>query len=52
MIPHQAGLRHLTAQPAFAPAHDPPGFDRAAYHPQLNAQIAAFLEPQRHVPGW
>jgi predicted dienelactone hydrolase len=38
--------------PAFAPAHDPPGFDRAAYHPQLNAQIAAFLEPQRHVPGW
>ncbi|MFO0093771.1 MAG: alpha/beta hydrolase family protein, partial [Gemmatimonadaceae bacterium] len=37
--------------PAFAPAHDPPGFDRAAYHPQLNAQIAAFLEPRRHVPG-
>ena len=31
--------------PAFPPAHDPPGFDRATYHGQLNRQIAAFLEP-------
>ncbi|MCA2988542.1 MAG: alpha/beta hydrolase [Gemmatimonas sp.] len=39
------------ASPAFAPAHDPPGFDRAAYHPQLNAQIGAFLEPLQRPPS-
>lgn len=31
--------------PAFPPAHDPPGFDRATYHGHLNRQIADFLEP-------
>lgn len=33
------------ATPGFPPAHDPPGFDRVAYHPQLNAEIATFLHP-------
>jgi len=28
--------------PGFAPAMDPPGFDRATYHAQLNAQIVNF----------
>lgn len=37
--------------PAFAPAHDPPGFDRAAYHQRLNAQIGAFLEPLQRLPS-
>jgi predicted dienelactone hydrolase len=31
------------AAPAFAPAHDPPGFDRAAFHEELNAEVLAFL---------
>ncbi|MBX9856998.1 MAG: hypothetical protein K2Y26_15835 [Gemmatimonadaceae bacterium] len=30
------------AVPGFAPAIDPPGFDRAAFHPQLNEQIVRF----------
>lgn len=30
------------AVPGFAPAIDPPGFDRAAFHPQLNDQIVQF----------
>lgn len=30
-------------RPDFPPAHDPPGFDRAAYQPHLNAQLAAFF---------
>lgn len=29
--------------PAFPPSQDPPGFDRAAYLPQLDAEIVAFL---------
>lgn len=31
------------ALPGFAPAHDPPGFDRAAYQPVLHHEILAFL---------
>ncbi len=30
------------AVPGFAPAIDPPGFDRAAFHPQLNDQVVRF----------
>lgn len=30
--------------PGFAPATDPPGFDRAAYHEQLNAELVAFAQ--------
>ena len=33
----------LAQQPGFAPAHDPPGFDRAAYQAQLAAELAASL---------
>jgi hypothetical protein len=29
--------------PAFPPSQDPPGFDRAALHPLLNAEILTFL---------
>jgi hypothetical protein len=28
---------------ALPPGQDPPGFDRAAYQPQLNAEVVAFL---------
>jgi hypothetical protein len=47
-----AGAGHFSFQtpfppemvtPAFAPPHDPPGFDRAAFEPALNAEIEAFL---------
>jgi len=31
------------ARPGFAPAQDPPGFERAAYHERLSAEIIAFL---------
>ena len=31
------------AQPGFAPAHDPPGFDRVAYQAQLAGELTAFL---------
>jgi predicted dienelactone hydrolase len=30
-------------QPSFLPAHDPPGFDRAAYQPRLAADVLRFL---------
>lgn len=29
--------------PDFPPSQDPPGFDRAAYEPRLNAEVAEFL---------
>ena len=29
--------------PAFPPSQDPPGFDRAAFHEELNAEVLAFL---------
>lgn len=29
--------------PAFIPAHDPPGFDRAHFHKTLNAEVLDFL---------
>ncbi len=32
----------------FAPSQDPPGFDRAAFHAELHAEVEAFL---RHVLG-
>lgn len=32
--------------PDFPPSQDPPDFDRVAYHPQLNAQILAFLQTE------
>lgn len=38
------------AGPAFPPAHDPPGFDRAAYHAQLHAEVLAFLR-EALAPG-
>ena len=28
----------------FPPAHDPPGFDRAAFLPTMNAEVTAFLK--------
>jgi predicted dienelactone hydrolase len=31
------------ARPEFAPSQDPPGFDRAAYQPVLQAEVLAFL---------
>lgn len=31
-------------QPGFLPAHDPPGFDRAAFQPELFAIVTAFLQ--------
>ena len=31
------------SRPDFEPSQDPPGFDRAAYHDVLNAEIEAFL---------
>ena len=33
-------------RPGFAPAHDPPGFDRATYQAQLLPELAAFLRAQ------
>ncbi|ACY18294.1 alpha/beta hydrolase family protein [Haliangium ochraceum] len=33
----------LLQRPGFPPAHDPEGFDRAAYEPALAAEIIAFL---------
>lgn len=32
--------------PDFPPSQDPPGFDRTAYHAQMNAQILAFLQTE------
>ena len=32
--------------PAFPPSQDPPGFDRARFQPELQAEILAFLEQQ------
>jgi hypothetical protein len=29
--------------PDFAPSQDPPGFDRAAFHERMYADVAAFL---------
>ena len=37
------------AGPAFAPAQDPPGFDRARFHQTLNADVEAFL--RRTLPA-
>jgi len=31
------------AAPTFAPSQDPPGFDRARFHDELNAEVEAFL---------
>ncbi|MDB4949004.1 MAG: putative lipoprotein signal peptide [Gemmatimonadetes bacterium] len=31
------------ASPAFPPSQDPPGFDRAAFHEELNVEVEAFL---------
>ncbi|WP_106191393.1 alpha/beta hydrolase family protein [Umezawaea tangerina] len=31
------------ANPAFPPSQDPPGFDRQAFHEELNAEVLAFL---------
>ncbi|MEM9696186.1 MAG: alpha/beta hydrolase, partial [Myxococcota bacterium] len=48
-----AGAGHFSFQtpfppemctPDFLPAQDPPNFDRAAYHPDLNDEIAAWLD--------
>lgn len=33
----------LAQQPGFAPAHDPPGFDRVAYQAELATELTAFL---------
>jgi predicted dienelactone hydrolase len=41
----QSPVPPALASPTFAPAHDPPGFDRAAFHPQLNERIEVFLRP-------
>ncbi len=30
--------------PAFLPSQDPPGFDRARFNGEMNAEICAFLE--------
>lgn len=35
----------LASQPGFAPAQDPPGFDRAAYQARLAAELVARLAP-------
>lgn len=31
-------------RPDFPPSQDPPGFDRATYHAQMNAEIVAYLQ--------
>lgn len=36
--------------PAFPPSQDPPGFDRAQFQTELQAEILAFLEQQLAVP--
>ena len=33
----------LAQQPGFAPAHDPPGFDRVAYQAELATELTTFL---------
>lgn len=33
--------------PSFPPSQDPPGFDRAAFHRLMNAEVAAFLRRAR-----
>jgi predicted dienelactone hydrolase len=49
IIPNAGHFSFLTpfppsiAKPGFAPATDPPGFDRPAFHTQLNRDIVAFL---------
>jgi hypothetical protein len=37
------------AGPTFAPAQDPPGFDRVAFHATLAAEVEAFL--RRTLPA-
>ena len=32
--------------PAFPPSQDPPGFDRASFHNELNAEVLAFLSQE------
>ncbi|OUJ76164.1 alpha/beta hydrolase family protein [Hymenobacter crusticola] len=32
--------------PAFPPSQDPPGFDRASFHDELNAEVLAFLSQE------
>ena len=32
-------------QPGFPPSQDPPGFDRSAFHVEMNSEILAFLRP-------
>lgn len=38
------------SRPGFRPAQDPPGFDRARFHDELNAEIAEFLQRELHAP--
>jgi pimeloyl-ACP methyl ester carboxylesterase len=50
VVPNAGHFAFLTPFPpamrdaAFAPSHDPPGFDRARFHTTLNATIRAFLD--------
>ena len=37
--------------PAFAPSQDPPGFDRAQFQTELQAEVLAFLEQQLALTG-
>jgi len=41
----RAALDAALADPTIGPpAEDPPGFDRAAFHARLNAEISAFFD--------